>query len=146
MRRVVLLVVVCLLAVGCDSLTRYSSSCDLESGEWLRGESVAFAFRPTSITQRGDIKISLRYNHTIEDSSMMLYVKTACPARNIYYTDTLPVTLAKNTKSRLNTLTVQYRENVQWLSVDKHTISLSTSKDTAQILAVSLEVKNAQNL
>ncbi len=143
MKRAILSLTVCLIFWACNTLTHYNAACDFDSMKWSVGQNATFEFYPTSTLSEGHIKIGVRHELSLVDTTLHLVIRVSNPPLNTTYADTLPIKLMRGRGKRIPTTTLNYREGVVWQNTDKHTISISCLEDIEGIMGVSLEVENA---
>ncbi len=145
MIRAIITILLLGLLCGCSTLTTYSEVYDFSQGEWSGDKRVSFEFCPTTTISSSEVLLTLRYDRTVSNTPVVLYVKTQ-NGDMLYTVDSLSFTLPRGYGSQLRSVTIPYRENIYWQSLNNHAMTIWPKSDLQHVLSVSIEVDNAQKI
>ncbi len=127
---------------SCSEPNTYTSFYDFQNNEWKIDEEVVFEFYPKKTNINGDIKLGLRYQPQMVDSTVELYIKTE-NNDNQYWIDSIEVKLPRGVGDDYRSCDFTLRKTVEWQKNIKHAISISPAKNINNMLSISIEVDNA---
>lgn len=137
--RVVISLLFIVLGIGCTE-KGYLNVTDFVDQTWREDQSAVFDFMVDNDGTPQQINLLLRYRSIIEGRQIKLIVKTI-DSKQLFWTDTLDVTLRGDNGNAILSQMIPYRESVIWTSGGKHSISIGTDRDIGNVVSIGVEIR-----